>query len=557
MAASSNVSLGSVFRKVYTTLKLDGSDISTIYIFAILGGLVQLSLPIGIQSIINFVQAGSMSTSIIVLIFMVVLGTFINGLLQVRQMQYIEKIQQKIFLRYSFTIVDRIPKLNIQKLDNYYLPELVNRFFDTMTFQKSVAKLLLDIPAASIQIIFGLILLSLYHPVFIVFGIVLALLLILILRFTADEGFATSMQASDYKYKNAAWIEELARAVKTFKFAKETDLHLLENDKISKGYIGARTAHFKVLQSQYWSLITFKVTITAAMLIVGAILLVGQQLNIGQFIAAEIVIITVIGSVEKFITSLDVVYDCLTASTKLAKIVEAEVEKSGTLTVPENGDGLRVEFKDVVFSYHNDKTVLNKTSFVVPSNSCMAVVGKSGSGKSTILQLLTGAFAEKSGSVLVNNVPIANYDVTSLRHSIGLLLNSQDIFQGTLLQNITMGHKHITTDSITELAEKLGFLDIIQKAPQGLDTILDPAGKRMSKRDVKRVLLLRALIGKHRLLLLEDPFGDMEPQNVIRLQQYFTSLKQTTVLFTTSSNDVAEAYPHVIELEEGYVKRIK
>ena len=183
MAITNAVSIGSSLRKFYQILRLDKKDISSIYAFSILAGIVQLSLPLGIQTIISFVMAGSVSTSIVVLILLVVFGTFLNGLLQVRQLEIIEKLKQKIFLRYGLEFSDRLPKLDNEKLDNYHLPELVNRFFDTISLQKGIEKLLLDLPAAIIQIILGIMLLSFYHPVFIGFGMMLIFIIILILYF--------------------------------------------------------------------------------------------------------------------------------------------------------------------------------------------------------------------------------------------------------------------------------------------------------------------------------------------------------------------------------------
>lgn len=160
MATQSKVSPTGAAKKIFSILKLDKKDVSAIYVFAILAGLVQLATPLGIQTIINFVMAGSFSTSIAILIALVLIALFINGLLQVRQQQVTEKIQQKIFVRYALEFADRLPKMDIEKLDSYYLPELVNRFFDTSTLQKGIEKLLLDIPAAVIQILFGVVLLS-------------------------------------------------------------------------------------------------------------------------------------------------------------------------------------------------------------------------------------------------------------------------------------------------------------------------------------------------------------------------------------------------------------
>ena len=142
-----NISLSKAITKLSRILLVDRKDIVVIYMFALLAGFVQLSLPLGIQSIINFVMAGSISTSIIVLIAMVVFGVFINGLLQIRQLQIIEKVKQKLFLRYSLEFGDRLPKLNIEKLDKEYLPEMVNRYFETVSLQKGLDKLLIDLPA--------------------------------------------------------------------------------------------------------------------------------------------------------------------------------------------------------------------------------------------------------------------------------------------------------------------------------------------------------------------------------------------------------------------------
>lgn len=199
MAKSINISIISAIKKFFEILRFDRRDISAIYFFAILGGLISLSLPLGIQYIISFVQANTISVSIIVLISIVLIGVFVSGLLQIRQMEIIEKIEQKIFVRYALEFADRIPKLDVEKLDNYHLPELVNRFFDSTALIKSIEKILLDIPAAIIQIFFGLILLSFYHPVFIAFGALLVIVLAVIIKYTLPRGFETSLTASNYK----------------------------------------------------------------------------------------------------------------------------------------------------------------------------------------------------------------------------------------------------------------------------------------------------------------------------------------------------------------------
>src|SRR6476620_454979 len=122
--------------RLFELLKADRTEIISVYFYAILGGLITLSLPLGIQAIIGFVLGGSISTSIVVLISLVIIGVFLYGLLQVNQMKVIEKIQQQLFARYSFDFAQRLPRLSLQHADNEYLPELTNRFFDVISLQK-------------------------------------------------------------------------------------------------------------------------------------------------------------------------------------------------------------------------------------------------------------------------------------------------------------------------------------------------------------------------------------------------------------------------------------
>ncbi len=157
----------SPLKRIQSLIKDHNQEIRSIYLFSILGGIVNLSLPLGVQTIIGLVMGATMVTSIYVLIFLVVLGVFLMGLFQINQMKIIESIQQKVFAHYAFEFADKIPRLDLKQMDKYHIPEKVNRFFDSLNIQKGFAKLLLDIPVATVQIVFGIVLLSLYHPLFI------------------------------------------------------------------------------------------------------------------------------------------------------------------------------------------------------------------------------------------------------------------------------------------------------------------------------------------------------------------------------------------------------
>ncbi len=554
---ATQATLSNALMRMWKVIQLDRREISAIYFYAILSGLIQLSLPLGIQSIISFVLGGAISTSLIVLIVLVVCGVFFSGLLQVNQMRMIEKVQQKIFVRYSFAFTDRIPRLQLQKVDSYFLPELVNRFFDTISLQKGISKLLLDLPAATIQIIFGLVLLSFYHSAFIIFGILIVFIVILILRLSGTQGWKSSITESNYKYEVAGWLEELARTINSFKFSGNSDLPISRTDKYTQGYLGARTKHFRILQIQYWSLIGFKVIITAAMLIVGSFLLVEQQLNIGQFIAAEIVILLVIGAVEKLIINLDNVYDVLTSLEKLSKVTDTSVEQEGALELLSPNKGLEVELRNVSFQFDEaqDEAVLKDISFKVNANEKICIMGGAGAGKSTVIRLISGLFEDYKGHILLNQLPSNNYNLASLRSQVGILFGDQSIFHGSLLENITMGKSNVDLNHIMELGKKIGLQNILSQLPDGFHAMLDPNGKRISSKMKQKILLLRALVQEPKLLLLESPFDGMEPTAKEAIIQFLLSKANAqTVIVASNDEQFAQRCDRIILMKNGAIQ---
>ncbi len=522
--------------KLFELLQQDKHRLYAIYGFAIFGGLVQLSLPLGIQTIISLVQGGKVTTSIILLIAFVVAGVFLNGLFQVRQLELIETIKQRLFATYAFEFADKLLHINLAKYNDYYLPETVNRFFDTQTLQKGLASVLKDIPSASIQILFGLILLSFYHSVFIVFGILIFLILFLILKITSPRGMASSIAASDYKYKVAGWLEELARTIRSFKHSRNEALHLSKTNQLVEGFLERRTAHFRILKMQYWSLIAFKLAITLTMLAVGVVLLTSQQLTIGQFVAAEIVILMVMTSVEKFIVDLDKVYDILTAIDKLGKISFSDEEEEGSTVLQPTQEGLSISVQDVGFSYADGKQVLSNIDLQLQPGERLLVKGKSGSGKSTLLRLLNGSYRNFSGRILVNHLPITSYQLSSLRNVTGLLLHQQDIFEGTIKENITMG-VDVSPQAINKVVDLLELSSFISHSPKGIDTMLYPAGQHLPSTIIKKILVARALMPPRSLLLLEEPTYNLEPAVAAALMNYLETEMPNCTLIITNSDD--------------------
>jgi ABC-type bacteriocin/lantibiotic exporter with double-glycine peptidase domain len=545
--------------KLFRLLRLDGKEITALYLLSILSGLIQLSLPLGIQAIINFAIVATgrkqLPASMWVLILLVVLGVLFTGMLKINQMKIVEKIQQKIFTRFSFEFSYRIPKLNVISIDQYHLPELVNRFFDIPTLQKSLAKLLLDIPTAVIQLCFGLILLAFYNSVFIVFGVILLVVLYLILYISSPKGFEASLEESNYKYDLGGWVQEIARGIKTFKFFNSFNLHLEKTNHLLEGYLHARNRHFQILKLQYWSLVVFKILITASMLIVGGILLIRQEINIGQFIAAEIIILTIMNAVEKLIVSLETVYDLLTSVEKINKITEKPIDEEGSYEFIKK-QGIQIEAKNLSFGFEKT-SILKNISFNIQPGQKVAITGDGDSGKTVLLRMLTGVFQDFEGDLSYDQIPINNYNLNTLRNHIGIYMQKQDIFSASLWENITLGNKEVKEQDVLDTFKIVGLDNFYKSLSKGFDTHLEPTGKQLSSSSVQKLLIARSLLNQPALLLLDEPMKLISADDKQYLKNYLFGLKDVTIIFTTNDPALIAKCDMVIHLDKGQIQSIQ
>ncbi|MBB2949287.1 peptidase domain-containing ABC transporter [Sphingobacterium sp. JUb56] len=528
-------------RMWFKQITKEKKDVASIYIYAILSGLVQLSIPLGIQAIVSFVLGATMVTSLYLLIGFVVLGTFLYGVFRVKVMQIIEKIQQKIFVEYSIAFAKKLPKIDLAATKKYYLPELVNRFFDILNLQKSISKILLEIPTALIQIFFGIILLSFYHVWFLVFGAVVIIIVGCIFYFTMDSGIQSSVEESNKKYEVASWLEDIASAIKTFKINSKSDMHLTGTDERVVQYLDHRTSHFKVLLFQYKSIIGFNVTITLVMLGIGTYLLINQKLNIGAFVATEIVVIMIMSAVEKLIKSLESYYDMIASVLKLHKVTGLREESNGEIVLESTARGMEVVFKDVSLNFADSRPVFIHLNFTIPANSLTIISGQVGAGKSMLLNMIAGFYEPSGGTVLFDKIPIKNIDKIALRNRIGLYMEDMTIIKGTLHENLVLGRENISTEDILRLAEAIGIEQLSDQFSNGFYTLLSETDTEISFSSRKMILILRALLGNNRLLLLEDPLDGMDEVFRKKLTQYLDEIKQhTTVILVSKEKEVME-----------------
>ena len=545
-------------RRFVRLLELERSSIINLYIFAVFAGLVNLSVPLGVQAIINFITAGAVSTSWIILVIVVIAGIAGGGILQILQLSISEGIQQRIFVRSSFEFAFRIPRLRLSAIHDKYAPELVNRFFDTLTVQKGMSKILIDLTGATLQIIFGMIVLSFYHPFFIFYSILLVGLIYVLIRVTGAKGLRTSLMESKYKYEVVHWLEELARTLETFKLAGKTDLPLDRTDALTGRYLIARKSHFRILVIKYINLVVFKVLVAAGLLILGGLLVINQQMNLGQFVGAEIIIILVIGSVEKLVATVETIYDVLTGVEKIGAITDLPLENpSENHIVVEPDKGLAVRMRNLTMGQdESGQPQLKGINLDIKPCERVAIAGQSGGGKVPLLQVLGGLHEDFSGSLAFNGLPIGNLNLESLRFAIGDSFQVEDVFAGTVYENISLGRPGTTLNQVQQIMARLRLADWVEQLEKGYETLLLPGARNLPHTIVQRLKLARCLVINPRLILLENPLGGLVGDlRTAALDAITDASLNGTLVVVSNQRDLLERVDRVIWLENGIIRQ--
>ena len=527
----------SPLQRLINLLNLERKDILQVFFYAIFAGLVSLTLPLGIQAIINLIQSGVVSISWIVLVFIVIIGVALVGILSLMQLRIMENFQQKIFVRSSFEFAYRLPKIKFEELYNQYPPELANRFFDTLTIQKGTSKLLIDFSTALLQITFGIILLSLYHPFFIIFGVLLFILLFIIFKFSFDSGLETSLKESKYKYKVVSWLQEIGRNNFSFRKKINFEFGLLKNDKLVEEYINHREKHFGIIKRQYIQLIIFKIIITAGLLLIGGYLVLDQEMNIGQFVAAEIIILLVINSVEKIIIGLETLYDVLTAVEKIGEISDLEIEETNQEQSTICYNNISLSMENITFKFPNStEYVLKEIKLKIEQGEKIYLDGKNSSGKTTLIRILSGLLQPTSGSLTINDDTYRKINLEQYQSQISIIINCETPFEGTILENITFNNPIINLEEIKWVIESIKLDPYIKSLPKGLDTKIFPEGRQLSSSNAQKILLARSIINKPKILFLEDVLDRMDSSIGEEIIDFLTSTENKWTLIVSSKN---------------------
>lgn len=538
---------GSPLKRLWSLARYERADVWIVFVYAMGIGILSLATPIVVMLVVNTTAMASLTQQLLVLVIGLVVALSLASVLRVLQMIVVEYIQQRVFVRVVADLSHRLPRVDITAFDEAHGPELVNRFFDVLTVQKSASTLLIDGITIFLQIIIGMVLLGFYHQYLLGFDLVLIVGMIII--FLLGIGAIRRAIAESWaKYAVANWMEEIARHPLAFKLGGGSKLAFKQADELTVHYLKTRQAHFNTVKRQVAFALGLQTIANGMLLAVGGYLVIQQQLSLGQLVAAEIVVSMVVASFTKLGKQLESYYDLVAALDKLGILLELPLERDSGIELPVNPEGASIRFHDVGFHYPNStRMIVTHFSDQIEPGQRVALIGLNGSGKTTLAELLFGLREPDYGHIEVNSMDLRDVKLDDYREKAALV-GGVEIFSGSVFENLRMG-RHLTVEEIREALGAVGLLDDILALPKGLQTELRTGGRPLSLGQAKRLVIARAILSKPQLLIIDELLDDLdETSRRIVLPVILNRQSPWTLVVTTHSQAIADLCDKAIAL---------
>ena len=287
----------------------------------------------------------------------------------------------------------------------------------------------------------------------------------------------------------------------------------------------------------------------------GMYLIISGELKLGQFMA----FMSYVGQLTSPIASLCELWKdfqvTAIAVDKLKDIITPESTENTEEKLPEiKVEFGKIELKNLTFGYINNETVLNDISFKIIGGEKIGIVGHSGCGKTTLVNLLQNLLIPRSGSILIDDQDISEFDPVSLRKCFGIVSQTGVLFKRSVVENVTLGYPNATEDEILEAAKCAGAHDFITKLPQGYKTIIGERGANLSAGQRQRIMIARAVIRKPKIFIFDEATAALDPKTEEEvLRNLFEVAKNKTVLMISHQDTFKQFLDRIIRIENGKI----
>ena len=488
---------------------------------------------------------------ILILGFLLFLLLSFSAILNVLQFYISEIFQRKFFARMSADITLATIKARHENFEESNQTEFVNRFFDVITIQKSLPKILIKSFTLILQTIAGLILVAFYHPILLVFSLLIIISIILIWKSFCKKGFITKFYSSRRKYDMAGWLEDIARNNSLFKSEIGQKYAIFKTDFLTEQYLEERKSHFSQLFAQFSLMLALYAIASSLLLIIGGYLVTKGQLSIGQLVASELILSTTLYGISQFGRDFETFYDIVGACEKLSQFYNIPQENTGVEKI--ETDHIDIKFNHVVDIYFEREFKFN---FSLKHHKNYIISTHNLSSQKILIELLYCLRKPVRGTLEFNNIEIENIDIANLRSKIALIDNSSFI-EGNIEEYLTFNNKNISKKLIKEVLQITGLDKALQRFNEGLNLRIIPTGYPLSESEKILLKIARALLQEPKIIIITevlDMLGLKTRQNMIK---FLTKNHNSTVIYFSNRRDDMHDFDEYIFIDEDRTHNFK
>jgi ATP-binding cassette subfamily C protein len=351
-----------------------------------------------------------------------------------------------------------------------------------------------------------------------------------------------------------AYIAENLAGMPVIKLFNAENYKRKEFDKINRELYRARMNQLYVF-GIFRPLINFLYYLTLSLIIwFGSKYILGKVLNFGDLYAFVSYIDTFMRPIEDLSEKYDIIQNTIASGEKIFALLDEPQEEQGNSNGKKIIEKGTIEFKDVWFSYDNKRWVLQGVNLSFSPGELVAIVGETGAGKTTIMNLINGMYRPQKGVILIDNVPLEEYDIHALRKEVSAVPQDVVLFSGTLLDNIRLFHNEIPEEEVYKALEKVEALEIIQRLPKGIYTEIVERGKGISAGERQLIALARSVLFGAKIFILDEATSNIDVETEHRIQKAVRELsKENTVIMIAHRLSTVVNADRIIVVVDGKI----
>lgn len=548
-------------RRLFSLLRPEKLDIGIICLFSIITGLLYLSTPLAVDAVVQNIAFGGQQQVYVqtLLIFSATLFIFLGllSLISAAQHSIAELIQQRIFVRISADLAFRLPRLKWESFEKSKSVELINRFLDVATLQKSSALILLDAVNVLLSAIIGMVVLAFYHPYLLAFDFILIVSLLVVFFVLGRKGVDTSIDESYSKHAVGGWFEQVVMFPFLFKWEQAKSYSMKVADQLVNDYLTKRKNHYRVLIRQIMGLLAIQAMASSLLLAIGGWLVLSGELTLGQLVASELIVSAIVAALVNLGKHVEAWYDAMAVTDKLGSLVDLDVEQETGEKFHPKENGFELSIRDLRFAYGNQEPIFEKINLEIKESEIIGITGPVGAGAGTLLEILYGLRPVKEGMIFLNGQDMKHLNIVDIRSRV-ILIRGVELFEGTILDNVRLGNDSITISKVNEALDAVGLLDKIRELPDGVNSQLKMGGRPLSDSERIELCVARALLAKPDLLLIDKILDGLDPESSACLfEALFECNSLRTVIIASRDRNILGRCPRVYQLESKTARRLR